>query len=232
MLRLAIIIKKSKQSEKKSEFNSVNSAPIHTEEMSTHYQVDKEQYRMEDCTMSHPLQNDVLSGRGKFAMFWHGNKYYRSLIEASKNDYIVANNTTKQLIAIKIIQEVRELSPPGRFLEFDPSFHQWRDIGEKKAIRKTRQALREGAPNYSVATEGNCFIHFIKTLNKNEKRSNSSTKIPTQTKPMDRRHEIRMKELNQNTLDSKPNFKPDIIVSDTSDEDYCGISSEFNNNID
>ena len=89
--------------------------------MATHHPVNKDVSRLGEKTRGHPLQNDVLSGRGKFAMFWHGNKYYRSLIEANKNDYIVANNTTKQLIAVRIIQEISKLNPPGRFLEFDPS---------------------------------------------------------------------------------------------------------------
>jgi hypothetical protein len=36
--------------------------------------------------------------------------------------------------------------PPGRFLKQDPKTKLWNDVGEKKALDKTRQALREGAP--------------------------------------------------------------------------------------
>ena len=38
------------------------------------------------------------------------------------------------------------MNPPGRFLRQDPKSKLWSDIGEKKALDKTRQALREGAP--------------------------------------------------------------------------------------
>mmetsp|Transcript_18887 Transcript_18887/g.44251 ORF Transcript_18887/g.44251 Transcript_18887/m.44251 type:complete len:436 (+) Transcript_18887:509-1816(+) len=38
------------------------------------------------------------------------------------------------------------MNPPGRFLKQDPNSKLWNDIGEKKALDKTRQALREGAP--------------------------------------------------------------------------------------
>lgn len=45
-----------------------------------------------------------------------------------------------------IVDEIRSRNPPGRFLKQDPTTKLWYDIGEKKALDKTRQALREGAP--------------------------------------------------------------------------------------
>ena len=38
------------------------------------------------------------------------------------------------------------MNPPGRFLKQDPQTKLWHDIGKKAALAKTRQALREGAP--------------------------------------------------------------------------------------
>jgi hypothetical protein len=38
------------------------------------------------------------------------------------------------------------MNPPGRFLKQDPVTQLWNDIGTKQALAKTRQALREGAP--------------------------------------------------------------------------------------
>ena len=37
------------------------------------------------------------------------------------------------------------MDPPGRFLEKNPSTGLWKDIGDRKAIEKTSQALRDGA---------------------------------------------------------------------------------------
>lgn len=43
------------------------------------------------------------------------------------------------------MEAVRSLDPPGRFLEKDPDTGLWADIGHKKAVEKTSQALRDGA---------------------------------------------------------------------------------------
>ena len=47
------------------------------------------------------------------------------------------------------------MNPPGRFLKQDPKTKLWSDIGEKKALDKTRQALREGAPEIMKELDGN-----------------------------------------------------------------------------
>jgi hypothetical protein len=49
---------------------------------------------------------------------------------------------------------VRARDPPGRFLKQDPATKLWHDIGEKKALDKTRQALREGAPEIMKELSG------------------------------------------------------------------------------
>ena len=52
-----------------------------------------------------------------------------------------------EILYSKIIyDEIRAMNPSGRFLKQDPKTKLWGDIGEKKALDKTRQALREGAP--------------------------------------------------------------------------------------
>ena len=48
-------------------------------------------------------------------------------------------------ISRSVVVAVRSLDPPGRFLEKDPSSGKWFDIGDKKAVEKTSQALRDGA---------------------------------------------------------------------------------------
>jgi hypothetical protein len=52
----------------------------------------------------------------------------------------------KPMYSVLIYDEIRAMDPPGRFLKQDPSTKLWSDIGKKKALDKTRQALREGAP--------------------------------------------------------------------------------------
>lgn len=48
-------------------------------------------------------------------------------------------------ISRSIVKAVRSLDPPGRFLDKDPVTGLWHDIGHKKAVEKTSQALRDGA---------------------------------------------------------------------------------------
>lgn len=57
-----------------------------------------------------------------------------------------AAKAQKPMYSILIYDEIRSMNPPGRFLKQDPNTKLWSDIGKKKALDKTRQALREGAP--------------------------------------------------------------------------------------
>ena len=80
----------------------------------------------------------------------------------------MANNEGKKKIVESIVKKIRQLHPPGRFLKFEPSINQWIDIGNERALHKTRQALREG-----IAKE-DYFIHFLQNIHKLE--NNSSLK--------------------------------------------------------
>lgn len=48
-------------------------------------------------------------------------------------------------ISRSIVEAIRSLDPPGRFLDKDPQTGLWYDVGHKKAVEKTSQALRDGA---------------------------------------------------------------------------------------
>lgn len=91
-----------------------------------------------------PHYNDVLNGRGKFAMHWNGNRFFRTLVDSHKAEYVNADNDRKIATAKSIINTIRTQNPPGRFMKLDASTNKWNDIGNKKAARKIRQALREG----------------------------------------------------------------------------------------
>ena len=56
-------------------------------------------------------------------------------------------STKRQKMAISrsIVEAVRSMSPQGRFLEKNLTTNMWTDIGDRKAIEKTSQALRDGA---------------------------------------------------------------------------------------
>lgn len=93
-----------------------------------------------------PHAHDVLSGRGNFVNHHGGNENFRKLVKHHKKAYVACPKAQKAIYSKIIYDEVRAMNPPGRFLKQDPKTKLWGDIGEKKALDKTRQALREGAP--------------------------------------------------------------------------------------
>ena len=52
----------------------------------------------------------------------------------------------RHLLPASIVDTVRSLDPPGRFLRQNTATGFWDDIGNQRATEKTAQALREGAP--------------------------------------------------------------------------------------
>jgi hypothetical protein len=93
-----------------------------------------------------PHDNDVLSGRGNFVNYHAGNEHFRALVRKHKVAYVQCPKPQKGKFSRMIVDEVKTQIPPGRFLKQDMSTKLWYDIGEKKSLDKTRQALREGAP--------------------------------------------------------------------------------------
>jgi hypothetical protein len=94
----------------------------------------------------HPHEHDVLSGRGNFVNYHAGNEHFRALVRKHKLEYVKCPKPQKGKFSRTIVDEVKNQIPPGRFLKQDGATKLWYDIGEKKALDKTRQALREGAP--------------------------------------------------------------------------------------
>ena len=97
-----------------------------------------------------PTATDVLNGRGGRVNAHCGNVFFRTIIKRYRNEYL-SNETTrygKHLIAAKIVSILRNLSPPGRFLQQDVTSGLWLEIGDEKARKKVGQALREGAKGH------------------------------------------------------------------------------------
>jgi len=94
--------------------------------------------------VTEPRETDVLCGRGGAALRHPGNQTYRRLVNLNKGLYITCLKTEKLKISRSIVAAIREQK--GRFLEKDTKKGSWFDIGDKKAVEKTSQALREGQP--------------------------------------------------------------------------------------
>ena len=97
---------------------------------------------------SSPTDSDVLCGRGGAVNVHPGNAKYRQLVAERKRAYLAARyKREKRLLSESIVEEIRNQSPPGRFLNRRTSDGaDWYDIGDVKAREKTSQALRENLP--------------------------------------------------------------------------------------
>ncbi|OEU08929.1 hypothetical protein FRACYDRAFT_249272 [Fragilariopsis cylindrus CCMP1102] len=78
-----------------------------------------------------------------------GNVQFRDTIHSKKKEYLAPSTERleKAHITAGIVNDIRTMDPPGRFLKEDKGTKLWFDIGDTKAIKKTSQALREDAPD-------------------------------------------------------------------------------------
>jgi len=105
-----------------------------------------------------PNGNDVLCGRGRAIMNHQGNKNFRALIQKYNLDWVkrFSSLKNKREIVQRIVNDVKNQSPPGRFLKKDRKTDIWHDIGHNQSLEKTRQALRDEAKKYNDAE--NCLV--------------------------------------------------------------------------
>jgi hypothetical protein len=89
-----------------------------------------------------PHPHDVLCGRGAGVTKNTGNKCWHDLIASNRHLYTSVPRNQRPAICQNIVQAVRSLSPPGRFLAKDKN-GVWYDIGDEKAQEKTAQAMRD-----------------------------------------------------------------------------------------
>ncbi|KAL7525890.1 hypothetical protein ACHAWF_001550, partial [Thalassiosira exigua] len=98
---------------------------------------------------------DVLFGRGSTISAHPGNKQLRSVTQARKPAFLAAKKPEKRNIARRIVDEIRNLDPPGRFLIEGPTRDDrrhgynditgklWLPVDTEKAVNKVMQRLRE-----------------------------------------------------------------------------------------
>ncbi len=84
---------------------------------------------------------DVLSGRGSSINSHSGNLYFRDVVNHHRRTYLNSKWQMRRVIAKAIVADIR--SKGGRFLKQIDGNGLWCEIGERGAIDKTTQALRQ-----------------------------------------------------------------------------------------
>lgn len=127
--------------------------------------------------VSSPGKNDVLCGRGGNVNNHEGNRYYRSIVQVEKENYTLnANKAEKTTICNNIIDRIHNLEPKGRFLMKQTGTNYWVEVDHGKAVAKTSQALREGAPALRAQTKSTTASDDVTITSRNTvKRGRKST---------------------------------------------------------
>ena len=139
-----------------------------------------------------PTPQDVLSGRGGGINSHEGNKVFREWVHQRKEDYNLAQNKKEKIeVAMQVVRRVQQQLPVGgRFLQKDPTVvggnggHWWVEIDETKALAKTTQALREGAPKIREAHQTHEVADVVdvgtssKTVGKTTKKRKRKVHVP------------------------------------------------------
>jgi hypothetical protein len=144
------------------------------------YQEEEEQYPQDMNSIETPHEHDVLSGRGNFVNYHAGNEYFRELVRKHKVAYVACPKAQKGKFSLLIYDEIKARNPPGRYLKQDPKTKLWYDIGEKKALDKTRQALREGAPDIQKELTGDSGEDCGDNSSGGRRRSSASQQMQAQ----------------------------------------------------
>lgn len=129
-----------------------------------------------------PHDHDVLCGRGGGINSHQGNIAFRNWVRERKEAYNLAHTkAAKTNVSREILDRVAGRKPPGRFLQREEiekgpgikSSQFWMEIDDIKAMAKTSQALREGAPAIRAKAKG--------SDEKSENRKSSKKMSPSQT---------------------------------------------------
>mmetsp|Transcript_29940 Transcript_29940/g.45376 ORF Transcript_29940/g.45376 Transcript_29940/m.45376 type:complete len:179 (-) Transcript_29940:123-659(-) len=111
---------------------------------------------------------DVLLGRGGATNNHVGNRNFRNTVADHQQEYLKAKKKEKALISKRIVHTVRHQG--GRFLRRNEKSDKWIDVGDKKAIEKTSQALREGLDVRARQIEKSSTKHTARTLDSIDKK--------------------------------------------------------------
>lgn len=98
---------------------------------------------LSNVVISHPNEYDVLFGRGGLIGDHPGNKRFRDLVQACREDYTNCAKAEKSAVSHKIVRAIRTANPPGRFLKKQVADGHWYDVGCNEAVKKCSQTLRD-----------------------------------------------------------------------------------------
>lgn len=88
--------------------------------------------------------NDVIVARGREASDFSGNIQFQNLLQAALDEFLSlsAYSRARRYIARRIVKEINDSTPAGRFLKEDEESGLWYDAGTEEGIKMAMIALR------------------------------------------------------------------------------------------
>ena len=71
------------------------------------------------------------------------NPYFNNLVRAVSIEYIATPKHLKSFFATEVLNQIRSLNPPGKFLKRDKQTGVYYEVSNEKALYKTRQSLND-----------------------------------------------------------------------------------------
>lgn len=125
-----------------------------------------------------PHQNDILMGRGGNTNMHAGNQSLRGMALSLREKYKASRKKEKSMISRELVRKVRDLAPPGRFLNLNKTTQAWEDVGDEKAREKVSQVLRD-------AVAGRAGLETMEEENTEEQKKLPVSTAPTIIEPDD-----------------------------------------------
>ena len=102
--------------------------------------------KTERDSLIEPRENDVLCWRGAKITGHPGNAKFYNTVQTYKHAYSNARFTReRQVIVENVVDDIKRLDPPGRFLSREGEGGPWYEISDERALEKASQALRLNA---------------------------------------------------------------------------------------
>lgn len=134
-----------------------------------------------------PQSHDFLFGRGIEITRYCGNVYIRKLIIPRIMQYETNTRDARKRLAYRILADMNELNPPGRFLTRASSDRNsgWVEVNEERAILKICQILREESTR-GVRIKKNKIIPSDSIDDQNVKHHNINSSLSTSDQSHDK----------------------------------------------
>uniref|UniRef100_A0A7S3DZ12 DUF6824 domain-containing protein n=1 Tax=Entomoneis paludosa TaxID=265537 RepID=A0A7S3DZ12_9STRA len=142
-----------------------------------------------------------------------GNEKLRMLARGESANYRVSTKKGKSAISRDIVQKMRDLKPPARFLKRDTDSGEWEDVGDDIAREKASQVLRDAVALLPEEQGGEIVTEDIEPLPASDVDVTAQSLTASVTHDeMDRKHSERRI---TPSISTTPSFPPASPIEDS-----------------